>query len=44
MTDFDFSKAKQEEDPSALTGAAVKLRAALLELGYEQARGCTSGA
>ncbi|AEN13325.1 MULTISPECIES: HIT family protein [unclassified Streptomyces] len=38
MTDFDFSKAKQEKDQSALTGAAAKLRGALLELGYEQAR------
>ncbi|MEU0846070.1 HIT family protein [Streptomyces sp. NPDC005962] len=38
MSDFDFSKAKQEEDQSAMDEAAAKLRAALLELGYEQAR------
>ncbi|MFF8683120.1 HIT family protein [Streptomyces sp. NPDC015237] len=38
MGDFDFGKAKQEENQSALAEAAQKLRAALLELGHEQAR------
>jgi hypothetical protein len=44
MSDFDFSKAKQEEDQSALAEAAAKLRASLLELGYEQARDFDPGA
>ncbi|GAB3445893.1 HIT family protein [Streptomonospora sediminis] len=39
MSDFDFTKAKPEEDQSALDDAAEKLRASLLDLGYEQARG-----
>lgn len=43
MSDFDFSKAEQE-DRSALADAAEKLRAALLELGYEQARDAGPGA
>ncbi|WP_399886922.1 HIT family protein [Streptomyces sp. BBFR51] len=38
MSDFDFSKAKQEEDQSALDDAAERLRTALRELGHEQAR------
>jgi diadenosine tetraphosphate (Ap4A) HIT family hydrolase len=38
MSDFDFSKVKPEEDQAALQAAAEKLRAALLELGHEQAR------
>ncbi|MEU3230840.1 HIT family protein [Nocardiopsis alba] len=38
MSDFDFSKAEPEKDQSSLDDAAERLRAALLELGYEQAR------
>ncbi|MEU5836229.1 hypothetical protein ABZ820_21535 [Streptomyces diacarni] len=38
MSDFDFTKAKPEGNQSALDDAAEKLRAALLELGYEQGR------
>ncbi|MBF8171768.1 HIT family protein [Streptomyces olivaceus] len=44
MSDFDFSKAEQEDDPSVLAEAAAKLRAALLELGHEQARDLAPGA
>ncbi|GAA2610589.1 MULTISPECIES: HIT family protein [Streptomyces] len=43
MSDFDFTKAKPEQDQSALDDAAGKLRAALLELGYEQARDTDRG-
>ncbi|MER7313322.1 MULTISPECIES: hypothetical protein [Streptomyces] len=43
MSDFDFSRAKPEEDQSALDDAAEKLRAASLELGYEQARDTDRG-
>ncbi|GHI95618.1 HIT family protein [Streptomyces olivaceus] len=44
MSDFDFSKAEQEDDQSVLAEAAAKLRAALLELGHEQARDLAPGA
>ncbi|MFC8006749.1 HIT family protein [Streptomyces olivaceus] len=44
MSDFDFSKAEQEDDQSVLAEAAAKLRAALLDLGHEQARDLAPGA
>ncbi|MFC7808617.1 HIT family protein [Streptomyces olivaceus] len=44
MSDFDFSKAEQEDDQSVLAEAAAKLRTALLELGHEQARDLAPGA
>ncbi|PSK95484.1 diadenosine tetraphosphate (Ap4A) HIT family hydrolase [Murinocardiopsis flavida] len=42
MSDFDFGRA-EPEDESALDDAAEKLRAALLELGYDQARDTDRG-
>ncbi|WP_166997263.1 HIT family protein [Paramicrobacterium fandaimingii] len=39
MSDFDFTNVSLEKDESVLDAAAEKLRAALLELGYEQAAG-----
>ncbi|WP_193079056.1 MULTISPECIES: HIT family protein [Brevibacterium] len=44
MSDFNFNEVKQEENQSALDSAADKLRVALLELGYEQARDAGPGA
>ncbi|MFJ4846560.1 HIT family protein [Streptomyces sp. NPDC088733] len=42
MPDFDFSDIREAE-ASALDEAAAKLRAALLELGHEQARDAGAG-